>query len=165
MNRIVRHVVALAVVSIATLRFAEAGTATGQIAVTLTLQAECKLTSTSDLAFGTTGVLQAAILATSTINVQCTNTLPYNIALNAGTGVGATVASRKMTAGAGSTVSYELFRDSGHTQVWGDTIGTNTVAATGTGAIQAYTVYGRVPIQVTPAAGNYTDTVQVTITY
>ncbi|WP_163468383.1 spore coat protein U domain-containing protein, partial [Klebsiella michiganensis] len=28
-----------------------------------------------------------------------------------------------------------------------------------------YTVYGRVPVQTTPAPGTYTDTITVTVTY
>ena len=143
---------------------AQAATATSQFQVTLTLQAECKLTSASEMAFGTSGVIQSALTATSTINVQCTNTTPYNIGLGAGVGAGATVAVRKMTAGA-ATITYELFRDAARTQVWGDTVSTNTVAGTGNGAVQPYTVYGRVPAQTTPASGNYADTIQITVTY
>ena len=49
--------------------------------------------------------------------------------------------------------------------MWGNTVGTDTVSATGSGASQAYTVYGRVPMQTTPAAATYTDTITVTVTY
>jgi len=49
--------------------------------------------------------------------------------------------------------------------VWGNTIGTNTVASTGTGAAQSFTVYGRIPSQTTPAPATYTDTITVTVTY
>lgn len=144
---------------------AAAQTSTGQLKVTLAVQAECKLTSTADVAFGSTGVIQAAITANGTISVQCTNTTPYNIGLNAGTGSGATVAARKMTSGAGATITYSLYRDTARTQVWGDTVGTNTVSGTGNGAVQTVTVHGSVPAQATPAAGSYTDTVTVTVTY
>jgi spore coat protein U-like protein len=49
--------------------------------------------------------------------------------------------------------------------VWGITIGTDTVSATGNGAAQTHTVYGRVPAQTTPAPATYSDTVTVTVTY
>jgi spore coat protein U-like protein len=49
--------------------------------------------------------------------------------------------------------------------VWGNTVGTDTVAATGSGAAQSYTVYGRITAQTTPAPGTYTDTITVTVTY
>lgn len=144
---------------------ASAGTTTSQFRVTLTVQAECKLISSSDIAFGTTGVITAALPASGTVQVQCTNTTPYNIGLNVGSGSGASDSSRKMTSGSGSTINYNLYRDSAHTQVWGQTINSNTVSGTGTGAVQSHTVYGLVPVQSTPAAGNYSDTVQVTVTY
>lgn len=145
---------------------ASAATATGQFNVTLTIQAECRVASTTDLAFGTTGVIATAINATSTVGVQCTNTTPYNVGLGAGNGSGATTTLRKMTAGAGgATVNYALYRDSGRTQVWGDTVSTDTLAGTGNGAVQNLTVYGQVPAQTTPASGNYSDIVQVTVTY
>ena len=72
---------------------------------------------------------------------------------------------RPATTSGGATITYSLYSDSGHTTVWGNTVGTNTVSATGNGAAQSYTVYGRVPSQSTPAAATYTDTVTVTVTY
>jgi spore coat protein U-like protein len=51
------------------------------------------------------------------------------------------------------------------TQNWGQTIGTDTVAATGNGAAQPFTVFGQVPAQTTPSPGLYTDTITVTVTY
>ena len=116
------------------------------------------------LNFGSQGVLSANVDQTSALQVQCTDTTPYNVGLDAGTGAGATVATRKMTSG-GNTVSYSLYTDSGRTTVWGNTVGTDTVAATGNGADQSYTVYGRVGTQTTPAPGSYSDTVTVTVTY
>lgn len=140
-------------------------TSTAQLRVSLSVQAECRLTSTSELAFGTTGVIQTAINSTGSIGVQCTNTTPYNIGLNAGSGSGATVSARRMTSGAGAFITYEVFRDAARTQAWGDTVGSNTVAGTGNGSVQTLTVFGRVPTQPTPAPGSYTDTVTVTVTY
>ena len=120
--------------------------------------------SASTLNFGSQGVLTANVDQTSTIAVQCTNTTPYNIGLNAGTSSGATVTTRKMVNGA-ATVSYSLFSDSGRTTNWGNTVGTDTVASTGTGASQNFTVFGRVPAQTTPAPNTYTDTITVTVTF
>jgi spore coat protein U-like protein len=139
-------------------------TTTATFTVQVTIVATCVINSTSTLNFGSQGVFTANVDQQSTISVQCTNTTPYNIGLDAGVGSGATVAVRKMTAGA-ATVNYSLYSDSGRNTVWGTTIGSNTVAATGNGAAQSYTVYGRIPAQTTPAPGAYTDTVTVTVTY
>jgi spore coat protein U-like protein len=141
-----------------------ATTVTTTFPVSITLAATCIINSASALNFGSAGVLSANVDQTSTIQVQCTDTTPYNIGLDAGTGTGATVAVRKMTSG-GATVSYTLYSDSGRNTVWGNTVGTDTVAATGNGASQSYTVFGRVPSQSTPAPGTYTDTITVTVTY
>jgi spore coat protein U-like protein len=69
-----------------------------------------------------------------------------------------------MTNGA-ATISYSLFSNAGRTTNWGNTVGTDTVASTGTGASQSFTVFGRVPPQTTPAPATYTDTITVTVTY
>jgi len=143
---------------------AGASTATTSFQVQLTIQSQCLVVSASTLSFGTQGVLTANIDQTSTVQAQCTNTTPYNIGLDAGTGTGATVASRKLTSGV-TTISYSLYSDSARTTVWGNTIGVNTVAATGNGAVQSYTVYGRIPPQTTPAPGSYSDTITMTVTY
>jgi spore coat protein U-like protein len=139
-------------------------TVTSTFTTQLTVTSACVINSTSIMDFGSQGVLTANVDTTSALAVQCTNTTPYNIGLDAGLGAGATVAMRKMTNGS-STINYLLYSDSGRTTVWGNTVGTNTVGATGNGASQSYTVYGRVPAQTTPAAAAYTDTITVTVTY
>lgn len=144
---------------------AYAATATGQFNVTITIQSNCVVQSATDLAFGNAGVITANLDAQSTISVQCTNTTPYTVGINAGNGAGATLAARKMTGPAAATVTYSVYRDAARTLVWGTTVGTDTVAGTGNGNAQPITVYGRVPPQAAPAAGGYTDTLTVTVTY
>lgn len=144
---------------------ANAATATGNLTVRITIQAECKIQSAADLDFGSRGVIDANIDQTTAISVQCTNSTPYTVGLSAGAGAAATVAVRKMTGPAAAAVNYTLYRDAARTQPWGVTVGTDTVAGTGNGSAQPLTVYGRVPPQTTPAAGVYTDTVAITVTY
>jgi spore coat protein U-like protein len=167
MSAFLRHVLAIAasaVVLACSAADASAATATTTFTVQITINASCVINSAGTLNFGSQGALTGNVDQTSTISVQCTNTTAYNIGLDAGTGTGATVATRKMTNG-GNTIDYTLYRDAGRTQVWGTTIGTDTVSATGNGAAQTHTVYGRVPAQTTPAPNSYTDTVTVTVTY
>lgn len=140
-----------------------AATAVGNFQVQINIQATCIVVSASDLNFGNAGVLSANIDSTSTISVQCTTSTPYTIGLNQGVN-GSSVTARQM-AGSGGLIDYALFRDSGRTQNWGSTVGSDTVAGVGNGAAQNYTVYGRVPAQTTPAPALYTDTVTVTVTY
>jgi spore coat protein U-like protein len=142
--------------------FASPTTSTFQVQVTV--QASCTIVSSPTVDFGTQGAFTANVDQASIIQVQCTNTTPYDIGLNAGTGSGATVAVRKMTSG-GATVNYSLYTNNARTTVWGNTIGTNTVSSTGSGNAQNVTVFGRVPSQTTPAPATYTDTIVATVTY
>ncbi|MFC5743893.1 spore coat U domain-containing protein [Dyella tabacisoli] len=142
------------------------GTATATFLVSLTLQANCGITA-NPLNFGTTGVLTAAVNQSSTLSITCSNTTPYNIGLDAGTVAGSTVAARLMagtTAGnTGTTVAFELYQDSGHLTLFGNTQGTNTEAGTGNGSAQTVTVYGQVPTQTTPKPDTYDTTVTATV--
>ena len=128
---------ALAAGSVALSGTAQAVTTTTTFAVQMTITASCTIVSASTLDFGSQGVLTANVDRTSTIQVQCTNTTPYNIGLNAGTGSGATVTTRKMTSGGAATINYSLYSNSLLTTNWGNTVGTDTVSATGNGASQS----------------------------
>jgi spore coat protein U-like protein len=98
------------------------------------------------------------------VTTTCTLAAPYNIGLNAGTGAGATVAARKMTSGA-NLLTYSLFQDAARLVVWGNTIGTDTVALVGTGLAVPTTVFGRIPALQNVAVGSYTDTITATVTF
>lgn len=142
---------------------AVAGTATGSFAVQLTITASCVISSTATLNFGSQGVLSSDVNQSTSLGVQCTSLTPYAIALSAGAGSGATTTTRKMTS-SGNTIDYSLYQDSNHTTVWGTT-GGELVSGTGSGSTQSYTIYGQIPAQSTPAAGSYSDTIGVTVSY
>jgi spore coat protein U-like protein len=95
--------------------FAATDTATFQ--VTIAIQSECQITSANNLDFGTKGILAANVDATATLSVQCTNTTAYEVGLDEGLGVGATVAARKMTGPGAPTVTYTLFTDAARTSL------------------------------------------------
>jgi spore coat protein U-like protein len=84
------------------------------VAVSAIISELC-LVSAGNLNFGSQGILSANVDQTSTISVQCTNTTPYNIGLNAGIGAGASVTTRKMSSG-GSTIDYSLYPSAGNLQ-------------------------------------------------
>jgi spore coat protein U-like protein len=139
---------------------------TQSLSVSMTITAQCIFTSTTPtLAFASNGVLTANVDATATVSVQCTNSLPFNIGLDAGTTTGGTTTTRLMAGGSSETIQYKLFQDANHMTNWGNTIGTDTNSLTGTGAAVNYTIYGRVAPQSTPSASSYTDTVTITVTY
>ena len=149
---------------------AQAGTATGNFNVKITIVANCVVSATDMLFPVTTGVLNANVDQTSVISVTCTNGTTYSVGIEAGAnaGPGNPVTGRKMIGGPSSElISYALFSDSGRNNNWGNTFGTGWQTGTGTGSVtpQTYTVYGRVAPQTTPKPGNYADVVQVTVTY
>jgi spore coat protein U-like protein len=136
-------------------------TVTTTFGVSATVQSTCLISATA-LAFGTyTGAVDNA---TSTVSVTCTNTTPYNVALNPGTATGATVTTRKMTSGS-NTLNYSLFSNSGMTTNWGQTVGTDTVTGTGNGSAQTLTVYGQVPASQYVTPGAYADTITASVIY
>ena len=141
-----------------------AATVTNTMPVKITIQNACNISTTAPttLDFGTQGPLVANVDQTATITVTCTTNAPYNVGLDAGGG--ASINARRMINGT-NTVGYQLYRDTGRTTVWGNTVGTDTAAGTGNGTAQALTVYGRVPPQTTPPAATYSDSVTVTVSY
>lgn len=143
------------------------GSQTGSVfpfTVSAMVAKKCTVTA-SPLNFGNgVGLLTTVVNATSTLGVQCSNGTPYNVGLDAGANAGGNINARSMVLG-GNSVAYQLYQNSTRSTVWGNTIGSNTVAATGTGNTQSLTVYGQVPLQATPPAGTYSDTVNVTVTY
>jgi spore coat protein U-like protein len=135
--------------------------ATTHFTLTVVVQSACTI-SANPLSFGNySGVL---VNATTTLSVTCTDTIPYDVGLSAGTAVGATVTNRMMTGPAGALLHYSLYSNSGYSTNWGNAAG-SWVGGTGTGNAQTLTVYGQVPANQHPAAGNYTDTVIATVTY
>jgi spore coat protein U-like protein len=146
----------------------EAATATGSFDVQITTQETCVTTSASGttvLNFGNQTLLNANVDASVSLSVQCTSGTDYDVSLGNGYNT-----SRRMDSTSGSGVGanfvdYELYTDSARTTVWPTTAGTAPYPYIGTGAAQSIPVYGRVPAQTTPPAGNYYDTVSVTVTY
>lgn len=139
-----------------------AATATGQFNVKMTITASCTVGTAADLDFGTAGSIASNVDATTNLQVTCTNGATYNVGLsNGGNFSGGT---RRMISGS-NFINYELYRDSGRSQPFGNTVGTDTVAGTGNGAAQSIPVYGRVPAQPGVAVGDYTDVVTITVTY
>ncbi len=139
-----------------------AGSQTSTFNVTTTVNANC-LISTNTLDFGNyTG---SQIDASTILGINCTNGTPYTIALNVGTGSGASFANRILTSGS-STMMYNLYTDTTRSTVWGDsTSSTQIINDTGTGTNQNHTVYGRLPGTQTPTNGTYSDTITVTVSY
>jgi spore coat protein U-like protein len=131
----------------------DCSTATGNIArpsfnVTAQVAENC-LSQADDLVFG------SGKSAVGEARVRCTPGTPYSVGLNGG------LSGRIF----GNGATYGLFRDSAHSQTWGNTLGTDTVLGSGTGSWQSIPVYGSIAEQTITEAGDYTDPIVVTTTY
>jgi spore coat protein U-like protein len=145
---------------------ATAATATGTLSVTASVSAVC-IIGNATLAFGAYNPTSAtAATANTTVTLTCSLGTPYNIGMSVGAGSGATTNLRVMTATSG-TLGYKLFRDSGYTLNWGNTVGTDTLSGTSSASSLSNTIniYGQIPAGETAAIGTYTDTVTMTVTY
>src|SRR3954451_25144547 len=112
---------------------ANAATATTTFQVTANINALCGIAAT-DLVFGDYVPALAGgpqLDGQSSITLACTKTTQWNVGLNAGTGTGATVTTRKMSGPGGAVLNYGLFTYNTHTTNWGDTVGTDTVSGDG----------------------------------
>lgn len=137
-----------------------AGTATGTVEVSLNVSSACAVTA-QPLDFGTTNSFSANIDTSSATTVKCTPGAGYTVLVSNGSNAVGTQRKLKSTTSA-STVNYDLYSDASRSTVWTPTAG---VTGTGTGLDQPMTIYGRVPTQAAVAAGDYKDTVTVTVNY
>ena len=143
-----------------------AATTTANLSVSAVVIKACAFGTITSVAFGNYDPTSAiANNNTGSIVVTCTLGDVYNIALNPGAFAGATVTTRRMSGPSAGGLSYSLYRDSGRTLNWGQTIGTNTLQQTGSGLAQTATVYGQIPALQAVSAGSYSDTVGITVTF
>src|SRR6516165_1746097 len=128
--------------------------------------ATCSLTSTTIL-FGSYDIFNSAPLDTlGQIIFRCGNN-DHNVSISLDKGGAPTFDPRRMLNGA-STLNYNLYLDAARTTIWGD----------GTGGTQNFFVrnptnnqdvsiplYGRIPAGQSTSAGNYSNTLTVTINF
>jgi spore coat protein U-like protein len=119
--------------------------------------------SAADLNFGSY-TSQSALLGQSGVIATCTPGSTYNIGLSAGSGGGTIAGGRQMVLGT-NKLTYQLYRDSARTNIWGVTTGTDTVQDVGTGLSKSHTVFGAIPAAQAVPVGNYQDIITVTVSY
>lgn len=157
------------------INMANAATATGTLTVQATVVNGCTVNTNSSgsttnavLNFGSVSSFNANVDADtgssggSSLTVQCNNSVPWSLAMDGGAHELAT--QRRMLGGNNEYIPYDLYSDASRsTPITASTI---AYSNTGTGAIQPLTIYGRIPSGApTPSAGNYLDTVLLTLTY
>lgn len=168
MNALKNTLLATALFAASTASAFAAGTDTKTFNVKIVITSICDIqTAPTDVDFGNTSSSTIDKATIGSVNVKCTSGTPYNIGLNAGTTAGATVTTRKMKSAVPANtdlVPYALYRDSGMTLNWGNTVSTDTLADSGTGLVQNKPVYGKVP-SANFRADSYSDVVTATVTW
>ena len=148
---------------------AHAVTTTSTFQVSATVLKTCSV-SAAALAFGNYTPGTGNVPGTTTVNVLCTKTTPFTVALDKGTTVGGTIAQRLMANGA-NTLQYNLYTTNAYATVFGDGTGTSVTQSgvgAGLGTAAAFTVFGQLPDNATNQAvvpGAYADTITVSVNY
>ena len=151
---------------------AQAGTATANLTVSITITASCTINAAT-LTFPSTpgtNLLSAAVTGSTNVLVTCTSGSPYSIGM--GQGANYSSGSNRM-ASSGNYIPYGLYVNSSYTYPWTTgasnsscTTTNDCYLGTGTGSAQSIPIYGQVPTVATaPPSGTYSDTVTMTITY
>jgi spore coat protein U-like protein len=144
-----------------------AQSATANLAISATVTINCTIT-TAPVAFGSYDPVvahaSASLDATGTVTVECTKGATSTIGL--GLGSNASGSTRRMSAGAGDFLTYELYQNAPRTTVWGNSgAGLLATGAAPSKAARSFTVYGRVAGNQDVSAGSYADTVVATVNF
>jgi outer membrane usher protein len=157
---------------VASTGLASAATTTGNLNVAVTISSFCSMNATAgsplNLAFPTTGTLTqpVASAAATILNVTCSAGTPYTIKLGEGLNK-LTDGDRQMVrAGQAVKIPYKLSRQALGVDEWGPGA-VFTPTSPGSGAAQAFSIFGYIPaiVGTQPTPGTYNDTVVITIDY
>lgn len=148
-------------------------TATGTLNAKIVITSNCAIVGTStdlDFASHVSTETAAANASNGGFTVNCTNLTPYKIGLQSSAS-GSTTDGKGLLKSADSavtqTIGYQLYQDSAFGTAWGNspTTSPNIKAGTGTGATQAYVVYGKTTSTLNVPASTYSDVVNISVYY
>lgn len=156
---------------------AQAGSNTGLITFSMTLSSSCLVNgadgatavSFGALDFGTTGSLftvNGEVLAGGggALSILCSSGISPVVTIGAGAHDGESVGGTRALADiSGNFVPYDLYTDSGRTQVLA--INGEIALEGGTGAARTVNIYGKAVGKADLPAGTYSDTVAVELTF
>ncbi|BAQ42405.1 hypothetical protein PA257_5836 [Pseudomonas aeruginosa] len=122
------------------------------------------------LSFGTLGNLASPVNVASSsgagsIILTCTPGMTVSVALDYGVNGGSSSQRYLKRVSGNETLAYQLYQDAAYSQVWGNGALARTIANF-PASTQTYTVYARLfAVGSLPSAGNYRDTVTVTLSF
>jgi spore coat protein U-like protein len=143
---------------------ASAGKNTNTLPVVVRVVTGCSL-QTFPLTFDASAIVgNNPIDATTHVLVKCTPNTSYSIDIDKGLNANG-VNRRMFSASTGTYVAYDVYRDSPRTNVWGTGQLKNVTGNSGTGLPLDVLIYGRVPNTGKISAGDYKDTLVVTLNF
>jgi len=139
---------------------AMAQTATADLTVTLNIAGSCTVAAQTVAFDEQTSLTLTQESIPTTITVNCSQGLPYELGLGMGQANQGT--QRRMAAG-GHFVNYGIYTDNTYTTSLTAVGGTNSITSNGTGADQTHAIYARLPAQAATGYGSYSDKPVMTI--
>jgi len=130
--------------------------------VTAAAANECLVLAVSDLEFGAVFRLNEKHDQSTTIAFECPKGTDWQVGLDDGRHFNGEF---RGMAGPGGVIAYDLYRNAGRTQRWGDLLSGEYSDGKGKEGVETLTIYGRVPVQPTPAQGFYSDTITITLVF
>jgi spore coat protein U-like protein len=152
-------------------------TRTTTFLVSVTVDNDCQISGATALDFGHlhAPLAQTPVLRTEAaeqigrFNVSCSRNTRYTIYLDCGSVTGSNLARRLMAGGPGNNdrLAYQLYLDPAFSTVWGDGSSGSPggLGGIGTGAPQAYSVYGLILPQDMPSADLYSSIITASLTF
>ena len=167
MRRFLMVLAGVAAISVVLHTALDAQTATASLSVTANVTKNCTIT-TAPVNFGAYDPVAAnataPLDAIGTITVACTKGAVAKVGLSAGANAQGT--TRRMGQGTAEYLLYEIYKDTAHATIWGDTADTALdIPAAPNRNPRTFTAYGRVAAAQDAAVGNYTDTVVATVNF
>ncbi|MDE2434651.1 MAG: spore coat protein U domain-containing protein [Sphingomonadales bacterium] len=102
--------------------------------------------------------------SSTTITAKCTPNIPFTIDIDTGL-YGNGINRRVYNATAKAYINYDVYRDPPRSQVWGTGGAKNVSGNSGLTGLVVLPVYGRLASSTKLQAGNYRDTLTVTISF
>lgn len=108
--------------------------------------------------------VNAAVDTTTTLTIKCTPNTNFTVDIDKG--LYANGINRRMYSPASNSyVSYDVYRDSPRSKVWGTGQLKNVSGNSGNGAPLVITLFGRIPASGKIKAGDYADRLLVTVNF
>lgn len=142
--------------------------------VTASVANSCIITSTTGIGFNAYDPADvnfaAALDANGSVSVRCTRGTNAAVTLDQGLQAAATSSCaaplRQMTDGGSERLRYDIYQNAARNIPWGcDAANDQAFTAAASNVATTLTTYGRIPAGQDVAAGNFTDTVVVNVTF